>query len=273
MKKSCLKWTMYRELYSPPYSICLYRVYMSHVPPPQNSLLCMTSIFRYKLPSPEKQHRKQRLRRSSPRPSRLLKNRRMTSINAQNSQKRTYDVNGKKVLLLDLFLFMEKKWSDHFFSPFIHLSSEVLEEENHFHPHSTSVFSLEMASSTSATLATFLWLATFWPYYSVVDGHGRLMNPPSRNAMWRFGWPNPINYNDNEVFCGGFGGKQSCLLFFSCTRRVSAIREKRRQVRRLRRFLGSAGSAGSRNGRIVRKGTHWEEVRGRTGDSIGLISG
>jgi len=35
------------------------------------------------------------------------------------------------------------------------------------------------------------------------DGHGRLMEPPARNCMWRFGYVNPINYNDNEVFCGG----------------------------------------------------------------------
>ncbi|XP_023322766.1 uncharacterized protein LOC111697106 [Eurytemora carolleeae] len=34
-------------------------------------------------------------------------------------------------------------------------------------------------------------------------GHGRLMEPPARNCMWRFGYLNPINYNDNEVFCGG----------------------------------------------------------------------
>ena len=27
--------------------------------------------------------------------------------------------------------------------------------------------------------------------------------PLHRNAMWRFGYVNPINYNDNEVFCGG----------------------------------------------------------------------
>jgi hypothetical protein len=32
-------------------------------------------------------------------------------------------------------------------------------------------------------------------------GHGRLMEPPARNAMWRFGFPNPVNYNDNgKVF-------------------------------------------------------------------------
>ena len=52
-----------------------------------------------------------------------------------------------------------------------------------------------------------------------VSGHGRLMDPPARNSMWRwkrnckigkekncfirFGFINPINYNDNEVFCGG----------------------------------------------------------------------
>jgi hypothetical protein len=40
----------------------------------------------------------------------------------------------------------------------------------------------------------------------LVNGHGRLMDPPSRNAMWRFGFPNPVNYNDNELFCGGYSG-------------------------------------------------------------------
>ncbi|XP_014780426.1 uncharacterized protein LOC106876405 [Octopus bimaculoides] len=33
--------------------------------------------------------------------------------------------------------------------------------------------------------------------------HGRLMDPPARNSMWRFGFPNPVNYNDNELYCGG----------------------------------------------------------------------
>ncbi|KAF0299687.1 hypothetical protein FJT64_027639 [Amphibalanus amphitrite] len=37
-----------------------------------------------------------------------------------------------------------------------------------------------------------------------VAGHGRLMDPPARNAMWRFNFSNPVNYNDNELFCGGF---------------------------------------------------------------------
>lgn len=42
-----------------------------------------------------------------------------------------------------------------------------------------------------------------------IDGHGRLMDPPARNSMWRFGFPNPVNYNDNELFCGGYSGKSS----------------------------------------------------------------
>ena len=37
-----------------------------------------------------------------------------------------------------------------------------------------------------------------------VDGHGRLMEPPSRNSMWRVGFSNPPNYGDNELNCGGF---------------------------------------------------------------------
>ncbi|KAK9511505.1 hypothetical protein O3M35_000145 [Rhynocoris fuscipes] len=30
------------------------------------------------------------------------------------------------------------------------------------------------------------------------------MDPPARNSMWRFGFPTPVNYNDNELFCGGY---------------------------------------------------------------------
>ena len=37
-----------------------------------------------------------------------------------------------------------------------------------------------------------------------VSGHGRLIEPPSRASMWRFGYKTPINYDDNQMFCGGF---------------------------------------------------------------------
>ncbi|GFR79441.1 hypothetical protein ElyMa_000556500 [Elysia marginata] len=36
------------------------------------------------------------------------------------------------------------------------------------------------------------------------DAHGRLWDPPSRSSMWRRGFNVPANYQDNELFCGGF---------------------------------------------------------------------
>ena len=42
-------------------------------------------------------------------------------------------------------------------------------------------------------------------YIVGINSHGRLMDPPARNSMWRFGYGTPINYSDNEVFCGGVG--------------------------------------------------------------------
>uniref|UniRef100_T1JDM2 Chitin-binding type-4 domain-containing protein n=1 Tax=Strigamia maritima TaxID=126957 RepID=T1JDM2_STRMM len=38
----------------------------------------------------------------------------------------------------------------------------------------------------------------------IVLGHGRLRDPPSRSSAWREGFNTPANYNDNELFCGGF---------------------------------------------------------------------
>jgi hypothetical protein len=37
-----------------------------------------------------------------------------------------------------------------------------------------------------------------------VRGHGRFTEPPSRATMWRYGWDTPVDYNDNQLFCGGF---------------------------------------------------------------------
>eukprot|EP00095_Tigriopus_kingsejongensis_P000887 maker-scaffold409_size180341-snap-gene-0.25 protein:Tk00887 transcript:maker-scaffold409_size180341-snap-gene-0.25-mRNA-1 annotation:"hypothetical protein DAPPUDRAFT_317372" len=37
-----------------------------------------------------------------------------------------------------------------------------------------------------------------------VSSHGRLRIPPSRASMWRDGYDTVPNYNDNQVFCGGF---------------------------------------------------------------------
>ncbi|KAF2895498.1 hypothetical protein ILUMI_10677, partial [Ignelater luminosus] len=38
-----------------------------------------------------------------------------------------------------------------------------------------------------------------------VSGHGMMLDPPNRSSLWRYDPTAPINYNDNEVFCGGFG--------------------------------------------------------------------
>ena len=35
-------------------------------------------------------------------------------------------------------------------------------------------------------------------------GHGRLLVPPARSTMWREGFNTPIDYNDNQLNCGGF---------------------------------------------------------------------
>lgn len=48
------------------------------------------------------------------------------------------------------------------------------------------------------------------------------MDPPSRNAMWRFGYQNPVNYNDNELFCGGYAGTHKK------TQHTSKIEKKKR---------------------------------------------
>lgn len=37
-----------------------------------------------------------------------------------------------------------------------------------------------------------------------VKSHGRLVEPPGRSTMWRFGYKNPPNYDDMGLFCGGF---------------------------------------------------------------------
>lgn len=37
-----------------------------------------------------------------------------------------------------------------------------------------------------------------------VLGHGRLIEPPSRASAWRYGFDTPPNYNDHELYCGGY---------------------------------------------------------------------
>jgi hypothetical protein len=51
-------------------------------------------------------------------------------------------------------------------------------------------------------LTLVLGLAVYWP--SPCLSHGRLWDPPGRSTMWRRGYNTPPNYDDNQLFCGGF---------------------------------------------------------------------
>lgn len=52
----------------------------------------------------------------------------------------------------------------------------------------------------------FIWfLYISFEIFHVCNAHGRMENPPARNAMWRHGFNSPPNYNDLELNCGGVG--------------------------------------------------------------------
>lgn len=57
------------------------------------------------------------------------------------------------------------------------------------------------------TLAACVLLAVFLvtDRFHVADAHGRLLDPPGRSSMWRYGFAVPTNVNDNGLNCGGFG--------------------------------------------------------------------
>ncbi|XP_022196376.2 uncharacterized protein LOC111053758 [Nilaparvata lugens] len=56
----------------------------------------------------------------------------------------------------------------------------------------------------SRTGALNTMVLVFVGLIALVSGHGRLIEPPSRASMWRYGFDTPPNYNDHELFCGGF---------------------------------------------------------------------
>ncbi|XP_019555760.2 uncharacterized protein LOC109425025 [Aedes albopictus] len=47
-------------------------------------------------------------------------------------------------------------------------------------------------------------LAILLTWVTLCNGHGRLIEPPSRASAWRYGFSTPPNYNDHELYCGGF---------------------------------------------------------------------
>jgi hypothetical protein len=65
-----------------------------------------------------------------------------------------------------------------------------------------------------ALLGLFVTLAVI----SLVSGHGRLLDPPSRSSLWRFGEfahrNPPQNLDDNELFCGGFKARKASTFIY-----------------------------------------------------------
>lgn len=54
---------------------------------------------------------------------------------------------------------------------------------------------------TNVLILTYFLIGFF---LDICDGHGRLIEPPSRASAWRYGFQTPPNYNDHELYCGGF---------------------------------------------------------------------
>ena len=50
------------------------------------------------------------------------------------------------------------------------------------------------------SLTVLVVIATF---VQGIHSHGRLLNPAGRATAWRKGFGTPVNYNDDELYCGG----------------------------------------------------------------------
>ena len=67
------------------------------------------------------------------------------------------------------------------------------------------------------------------------NGHGRLMEPPGRSSMWRFGFNTPKNYDDNALYCGGFQVSVDRLLMM--LEPVRGAKEKKKHKFRISDFV------------------------------------
>jgi hypothetical protein len=58
-------------------------------------------------------------------------------------------------------------------------------------------------SQKMKSLGVLVILAVVCSLPSAILAHGRLIMPPARSSMWRYGFPTPENYNDTGLNCGG----------------------------------------------------------------------
>jgi len=68
---------------------------------------------------------------------------------------------------------------------------------------------------TMYILVEILFLLSCLYDHHSVDAHGRLVKPPSRSSMWRYGFNTPTNYEDNQLFCGGASVSHDNIFFCS----------------------------------------------------------
>lgn len=66
-----------------------------------------------------------------------------------------------------------------------------------------------MERRNTKALVTYILIIN--SFISSIHGHGRLIDPPGRASMWRYGFNTPVDYNDNQLFCGGYN---VCIRFF-----------------------------------------------------------
>ena len=59
------------------------------------------------------------------------------------------------------------------------------------------------------SVLTLLFPIFSW-YLDSALGHARLLEPAGRSSLWRFNYKTPVNYNDNQLFCGGY---RVCIAF------------------------------------------------------------
>ncbi|XP_017065794.2 uncharacterized protein LOC108104322 isoform X2 [Drosophila eugracilis] len=62
-----------------------------------------------------------------------------------------------------------------------------------------------MASTKNELVTMWSTCLLFFSFcFMTCNGHGRLIDPPGRASAWRFGFKTPPDYNDHELYCGGF---------------------------------------------------------------------
>lgn len=68
------------------------------------------------------------------------------------------------------------------------------------HPLGKTLTSSQHLTMSQQILVAVLLVALV----AFVSGHGYTEEPPSRSSMWRFGFQTPVNYDDSQLWCGGY---------------------------------------------------------------------